>query len=422
MEVSLIILNLVLIGFCIYLFLQIKKNKKLGVDVMAKKVSELTAITSLDSNDLLYAVDTSATASKKITLSDVSKSIGSTATTATEIDGLDTLNVNDKDDGSVKKINLNNFWISIKKNSGDLPSGWNRIDPSYYTSTPVFEYYNGATFVTPDTWQSGYSYSLGNVVGDGSGNLYMEECVGAGTSGGTIPGFFPIEGMDVSDSGVTWCTRGYTVIETTIDFSNDLHIYKGTPVIVEHQEGSTTYRYPMLLKIVGTNRIALSGNAMNLQSGTGGPINITNIWAGDPNMCKQFNFDFDGNWNSDAADIELLDKYGRAFRWNLTPSYVVELSVRTKTEDTTYNNFINMLSGATYATSEVVSVNRDHYGIQPEASWIDNPYSSFHLGFAAIEKGSSIYFKKFHNASCTRNAQDLSISFTAIPIYGFYWS
>jgi len=386
------------------------------------KVSQLNSITSLDAVDYLYSVDVSAgtSGSRKITIPSVSKSIGNLASTVTDIIGNDTANINDSSSGIVKKINLDNFWISIKKNAGDLPSGWNRIDPSYYTSVPVFEYYNGSSFVIPPNWEANHTYSLHSVVKEPSISTYsyMYECVSStGVTGASKPIFPLTEGTDVVDnSNVVWCARGYTVIETTIDFSAYLHIYAGCPMIIEYTDGSGNIsRMPRMLKLVNPTRISVSGEPLtNLTSG--GAYTITDMWIGNPNICEQFNFNFSGNWNSDASDIDLLDKYGRPFRWNLPSSYVVEYSVKTKTNDGGFNNFINIL-----ANGVSICVNRNSTGIQPDSTgeWSEVPYSSFSPGHSIILKEDPIQVYKYDNVSCTRTAADLSVSFTTIPIYGF---
>jgi len=385
------------------------------------KVSQMDVTTSLDDTDYLYAVDVSAaeSGSKKITIPNVAKSIGENASSSTEVDGSDTNLINDKDSGITKKITVDNLWISIKKNSGDLPSGWNRIDPSYYTSTPVFEYYNGSNFVIPADWAADYTYSLHSVVKEPglSTYSYMYECVGVtGPTGPTQPSFPLNEGEDVVDNSyVVWCARGYTVIETTVDFSNILHIYKGTPLIIEYTDSNgNVSRMPRMLKLVSSNRISVSGEPLTNLT-LGGAYTITNMWVGDPHIVEQFNWYFEGAWNNDLLDIDLLDKYGRKFRWNLPTSYVVEFSVRTASNDAAFNNFINL-----EANGVSVCVNRSGAGIQPDATltWSEVPYSSFSPGHSILLKGDPIVVKKYHSVS-TGTATGLSLSFTTIPIYGF---
>jgi len=57
-------------------------------------------------------------------------------------------------------------------------------------------------------------------------------------------------------------------------------------------------------------------------------------------------------------------------------------------------------------------------GIRPTTSWVDAPCSSFF--YSDLSKGDTIKIIYPYELDIDGNAQDLSVSFTAIPIYG--WS
>lgn len=92
----------------------------------------------------------------------------------------------------------------------------NEVTGTGYTAGGATLASKTATFTVANSWgtsrASSTAYALGDVVRPATGNLYLYQCVTAGTSAGSIPTYPTVVGQTVTDGSVVWVCKGRAVL------------------------------------------------------------------------------------------------------------------------------------------------------------------------------------------------------------------
>jgi len=99
--------------------------------------------------------------------------------------------------------------------------------------------------VWPDLWTASTAYIIGDLVHPPSDNAFIYECIVAGDSGGTEPGWGTTQDQEFTDGGVTWKSHeNYSLVNETMvsgDYSKDDGDTDGRKLIVAQKMGVVTH-------------------------------------------------------------------------------------------------------------------------------------------------------------------------------------
>lgn len=331
---------------------------------MGKKISELDALATLATDDLLAVVDTSETKTNKITFanliaqifdkagagavpwSKVSKTGSDLADLATRAGTSLTMSATNKILGrssagagaaeeiactSAGRALLDDSDIEAQRTTLELENTnfrkWMTIAAADYSGTPNND---GKSKWAPNT-----AYSLDDIVEPSTTNGFLYYCVSAGTShsSGNEPSWGTTLGADTTEAnsgGPTWRCIGYWRINMNTDLTGSIEPGMG----LRYEYNSNVY-YGYVFEITSTY-IRLCGAPLNSEHG------IESLEYCHQSNMKQIDFYINGDYGDDVqADLLLADLKQKLF-WLLGTAYLVYVRISHITNAGSSNPKINI--------------------------------------------------------------------------------
>lgn len=334
---------------------------------MSDKITALTALASVDVNDLLVIVDDPAgtPVTKKVTVdnlkdaivtaldnddiawADVNKTGSSIADLATKSATSLTMTSANKLLGTegtttVVEITCTAFARTLLDDSTAAAArttlgiatsdanGWMQLS-SIGTLTPVYEETLQTLPISISSvsqWASSTAYSVDDIVKGTAGTEdFLFICTEAGTSDSTEPTWSGASNPadQIVDNTVTWAAIGLHILSTSIDLSSTLKIGMG---IKYHYsaDSATTYYYAYLVGVT-SSRLVLSGPALDVSK------TIDEVYY-SYNKVDILSFKFDDNFNSSNHTDLLEDLHGVTYDWHGAKVYMCMITAAIGTLDT----------------------------------------------------------------------------------------